>query len=282
MKRNTPDQITIVAQVGHDDQYENNDIDYCAVRITSKGLPKLKQRLAFYADHKDSVALYGVDFEMFDGIGVCFFDLDHMGPMRDEIDQALQKANGKAVYWGAEAEAVWYQAEASESKSAWRTSGSSLKIYDKDLFYLESGYKYATGSAQTPDFDLLEVQGYFIEKGCSANTDKLQIKPKGDGNLFEELADDYQEGSPIWREIGREDYWSALEALPALDYDGCDFLMGRPCANTESDVVYRGFVKIGFQDGGQCWDRYFASQIERSKFKAAALALRQYIFPRGY
>jgi len=166
MKRNMPDQITIVAQVGSDDQGENSDINYCAVQITSEGLTKLKERLAFYADHKDSVALYGVDFQMPDGINVCFFDLDHMKveAMRDEIDLALEKGNGNATYQGSEAEEVWDQAEAAESISDWLTSGSSLKIYSKGLFYLQSDYKYAGGSVQTPEFDLLEVEGYFIER----------------------------------------------------------------------------------------------------------------------
>src|SRR5262245_25925942 len=107
MKKHTPDQLTIVVQVGHDDQYENSDVTHCAVRFTSESLPKLKQRLAFYAEHKVPVGLYGMDFEVFDGIGVCFFNLDQMGQMRDKIDQALQKANGKAVYLCGEAEAIW-------------------------------------------------------------------------------------------------------------------------------------------------------------------------------
>ena len=105
------------------------------------------------------------------------------------------------------------------------------------------------------------------------------IEQKGEGNFFDKVTEDYNSGREVWCEISRDDYYYAEEVVPPFDHDGNDFLMGECQGSTEKDSVFVGFVRIGFSNEEQHWDRYFARQIERGKFKAAAVALRSYIYP---
>src|SRR5262249_38596183 len=104
------------------------------------------------------------------------------------------------------------------------------------------------------------------------------IEPKGEGNFFEDLTRDYHAGRPIWREISREDYWYARDAVPPLDDNGSDFLLGAASRYTETDVIYSGFVQVVCGNDEQRWEQFYAREIGRSQFQAAAAELRRYLF----
>ena len=105
------------------------------------------------------------------------------------------------------------------------------------------------------------------------------IEQKGEGNFFNKVTEDYNTGREVWTEISHDDYIYAEDAVPPFDHDGNDFLMGECQGSTENDSVFVGFVRIGFSNEEQHWDRCFARQIERGKFKPAAVALRRYTLP---
>ena len=167
------DRIVIVADVGHDEQGEYSDITHCAILITREALSELKRRLDCYSANHVEFELYGIDFQMFDGLAVCFFNLDHPHRITTKIEKAMEETDedddGKrhGVFRGAKAVAVWDWADDTEAEVEWRVSYSSLKVYGHGEFVLESSYKTAMGGVQTPEIAFTDVETYF--EGDSAN-----------------------------------------------------------------------------------------------------------------
>ena len=161
------DRIVIVADVGHDEQGEYSDITHCAILITREALAELKRRLDFYSANHDEFELYGIEFQMFEGLAVNFFNLFHAHRIANKIGKALDRADEDAdgkrqvVFRGAAAVAVWDWADDADASPEWRVSYSSLKVYGHSEFVLESSYKHAMGGVQTPEIAFDNVVNLF-------------------------------------------------------------------------------------------------------------------------